>query len=38
MYDLDVNACGLIIGLLSICEVMGPYKYIALVDLDWGYK
>ena len=36
IYDLDVKACGLMIGLLSMCEVMGPYMYIALVDLDWG--
>ena len=34
--DLDVTACGLMIGLQSMCEVMGPYIYIALVDLDWG--
>ena len=37
IYDLDVKACGFMIGLLSMCEVMGPYMYIALVDLDWGH-
>ena len=25
MYELDVKACGLMIGLLSMCEVMGSY-------------
>ena len=35
IYDLDVKACGLMIGLLSMCEVMGPYMYIALIDIDW---
>ena len=32
IYDIYVKACGLIIGLLSMCEVIGPYMYIALVD------
>ena len=36
LYDLDKKACGLMIGLLSICEVTGPYMYIVLVDLYWG--
>ena len=31
IYDLDVKACGFMIGLLSMCEVI-----VALVDLDWG--
>ena len=30
-----VKAFGLMIGLLSMCEVMGLHMYIALVDLDW---
>ena len=38
MYELDVKACGLIIGLLSMCEVMGLHMYIALVGLDWDYE
>ena len=38
IYDLAVKACGLMIGLLSVCEVMGLYMYIALVDLDWGHE
>ena len=32
MYEFDVKACGLMIGLLSICEVMGFHMYISLVD------
>ena len=35
MYELDVKACGLMIGLLSMCEVMGFHMDIALIDLDW---
>ena len=35
MYELDVKASGLMIGLLSICEIMGFHVCIALVDLDW---
>ena len=38
IYDLDVKACGLMIGLLSMCEVMGLHMYIALVDIDWGHE
>ena len=38
IYDLDVKACGLMIDLLSMSKVMGPYMYIALVDLDWGHE
>ena len=34
MYELDVKACGLMIGLLSMFEVMGINMYIALVELD----
>lgn len=37
MNDLDVEACALMISLLSICEVMGTYMYIALIDLDCGH-
>ena len=36
MYELDVKACGLMIGLLSMCVVMGFHMYIALVDFDWN--
>ena len=34
VYEVNYGVCGLIIGLLSRCEVMGIYMYIALVDLD----
>ena len=34
MYELDGKACGLMIGILSICEVMGLHIYIALADLE----
>ena len=34
MYGVIVKACGLMIGLLSMCEVMGLHMYIALLDLD----
>ena len=29
------KACGLMIALISMCEVMGIHIYIALGDLDW---
>ena len=29
-------ACSLMIGLLSMCKIMGLHMYIAPVDLDWG--
>ena len=38
MYELDIKVCGLMIGLLSMCEVMGLHMYIALVYLDWDYE
>ena len=38
IYDLDVKACGLMIGLLSMCEVIGPYMFIALADLYWVHE
>ena len=38
MYELDVKACGIMIGLLSMWEFMGLNMYIALVDLDWDYE
>ena len=38
MYELDVKACGLMIGLVSIWEVIGLHMYISLVDLDWNYE
>ena len=34
MYELDVKACGLMIGLLSMWEVIGLHMYIALVELE----
>ena len=34
MYELDVKACGFMIGLLSMFEVMGFQIYITLVDLE----
>ena len=38
-YEFDVKGCALMIGLLSVCEVIGLHIYIALVDLDlyWEY-
>ena len=33
MYELDVKTCGLMIGLLSMWEVMGFHTYILLVDI-----
>ena len=39
MYELGGKACGLMIGLLSMCEVMGLHMYIILlVDLDLNYE
>ena len=35
MYEVNVKAHGLVIGLLSMCEVMGLHMCFALVDLDW---
>ncbi len=35
VYELYGKAFGLMIGLLSMCEVMGLHMYIALVELDW---
>ena len=35
MYELDIKGFGLMIGLLSICEVMGLHMHIPLVDLYW---
>ena len=34
MYKFYVKACGLMIGLLSVHEVMGLHIYIVLVDLE----
>ena len=34
MYYLVVKACGLMIGLLSVSEVMGIHIYIALENLE----
>ena len=36
MNEWDVKACGVMIGLLSMCEVVRLHMYIALVDIDWG--
>ena len=36
VYEVYVKACGHLIGLLSMCEVMGLHIYIALVDFDYG--
>ena len=39
MYEVNVMSCSVFKnGLLSICEVMGLHMYIALLDLDYGYK
>ena len=31
----SVKASGLIISLLSMCEVIGLHRYIPVLDLDW---
>ena len=36
MYEVNDDACGLFVGLLSMCEVVGHHMYIALVGLDRG--
>ena len=38
LYEMDGKACDLMIGLLSMWEVMGLHMYIALVDLDLDYE
>ena len=38
VYEMDGKACDLMIGLLSMWEVMGLHMYIALVDLDLDYE
>ena len=37
MYEVNDDACGLFLGLLSMCEAMGLHMYIELVGLDWDY-
>ena len=37
MYEVN-DACGLLMSLLSMCEVMGLHIYIALVGLDVDYE
>ena len=34
MYEFGGKACGLIIGIQIMCEVMGHHIYIALLDLE----
>ena len=36
IYEFDVKAFGLMIGLLSMCDVMGLQIYIKLVDFFLG--
>ena len=38
MYELGVQACRLIIGILSMWEDMGLHMYIIRVDLDWDHE
>ena len=35
MYEVNVKACGLMRGLLCMCEVIGLHMCISLLDLDW---
>ena len=35
MYEVKVKACGPMIGLLCIFELMGIHMCIALLDVDW---
>ena len=37
MYEVNYGACGLLIGLLSLCEVMRLHMYIAQVSLKGDY-
>ena len=37
-YEVNDNACGLLIVLLNRREVMGLHMYIALVDSDIDYE
>ena len=36
-YELDGKTCGLMIGLISMWDVMGLHMYIELVNLYWDY-
>ena len=38
VFEGYVKSCGLMIGLLSMCEVMGFNMYIAILDLNWYYE
>ena len=38
MYELNYDAYGLFLSLLSLCGVMGLHIYLALVGLDWDYE
>ena len=38
MFELKYDAYGLILSLLSLCEVMGLHIYVALVGLAWDYE
>ena len=37
MYEVSGNTCGIFVGLLSMCEVMGLHMCISLVVLDLVY-
>ena len=38
MYEVQVKACSFVVGLLSICEVMGLHMYIEIGGLDRDYE
>ena len=38
MYEVHVKACSLLVGLLSMCVVMGLHMYIEIVGLDGDYE
>lgn len=38
MYVVNDDDYGLLVSLISMCEVMGPHMYISLVGLDWDYE
>ena len=38
MYELNYDAYGLFLSLLSLCEVMGLHMCFALIGLDWDYE
>lgn len=38
MYELSYKACGIFMGIISVCEIMGIHLYIDLLGVHWDYK